>query len=214
MTRKIPLILIFCLLTGVPAIRAERKMDVKKIKKMERAAIIRMAGDEIKKSIDPDFEAKNFDRVSVLAGKNEVLVSFSMSVRYVPWQSAFLYDASVIFSKQIMLSCGPVVNPENFKPGKEPVFFKPSPESWEATDFILDAVNRSKEVGPLPDKKIPQGSVMTIYEHKGHYQVLMLSEHTESFYKVNRKTGQVYDASHNHLEAEPGGGNENYREIK
>lgn len=57
---------------------------------------------------------------------------------------------------------------------------------------------------------------MIIRDNKGFYKITMLSTHQESNYKIDKKTGNVYDSMHVHLIPPPDFEDKNnrYEEIK
>jgi hypothetical protein len=181
-------------------------MKIDEIKKLGRDAIINLAVEKLNQQFTEagvsDFNPANFDRIKVKINENSVSVSFGMVYRYIPLDSAFYYGVFINLTENL-ISYDLLANPkDNNHPGK-PKFFTPTLESDKAIFFILDASNKSFEVDPIIDGQLPDDTTITIYETPDHYDIEVNSEYVVSNFKINKISGEIYDATHEHIEPEP-----------
>jgi len=189
--------------------REVEKMDVKEIKRLGREGIIDLAVKRIRQSSTVDlstFDIKNFDRIKVMASETSVYVTFHMSIRYVPSNSAAQYGAYVNLVDNVM-SFKRIANPREYKEDVKVKlkFFTPTEESEKAIAFVKDAIQKNDR----------RESDFTIYEKPDYYEIEIVEEEVEGGYKIDKITGKIYDVYHAHLVPEPKHGDEErFEEIK
>lgn len=134
--------------------------------------------------------------IEVLTRQDTTYVIFSLPVKYVPLASAAYYGVTVdITNKAIFYSS--LSNPEDYFEGtKELDFYEPTEKDRESIDFVADAIYRDSGFDFRIEK--PQDE-MVIYERDTHFAVTVTSRFQESFYKIDRKTGRLFDKGHAHL---------------
>jgi hypothetical protein len=198
---KIPLLLVtaksramknpLCLLLLFSAtlLFSQKKERIDSLKKLGRDSLVKLA---VKKLKDPAFDPELYDRISVKAYPASLLVSFEVSV--------LIYSESSCYYKAVYI---PLVGDGIGRTirGKcaDPEFYRPSPGDKKKIKFIFDAINKSNEVGDVPDNKLDPGTFMEISELPHHYYVEVSSWGSFSFYKVDKATGKISGAGHEHL---------------
>jgi len=211
------LILISIFLVGCQAtpkvikeeLKEGKEMNVEDIRKLGRKGIIDLAVERIRQSPTIDsssFDIKDFDRIKVMASDQSVYVTFNMSIRYVPLNSASHYGVYVNLIENLM-SFGHVSNPRDYKEDIEAKlkFFTPMEESEKAIAFVLDAIRKNDR----------SESEFTIYEKPNYYEIEIVEEEVEGGYKVDKVTGKIYDVYHDQLVPPPGDRDEEkFEEIK
>jgi hypothetical protein len=167
-------------------------MDLEELKKKSRIEIIEMA---VKQLNDPAFKKESYDRIQVMAGDHKLYVIFDVSICYIPkgksWYGSIYVD---IPGRQISKSVF-----SNEAPSSEPGYYSLDEKNKEAIDFIMKSINKSNTVGDLPGSVVPEGSRMLILEKPDCYAIEMDSETIVSNYKIRKKTGEIYEAGHNHM---------------
>jgi hypothetical protein len=165
--------------------------EVDQMLKSGKDSIINMALNMLDKNLTTD----NFARISIMTNGQEVLVLFSNPIKYVPRNTSYCFDASVyLIEKQ--QSYSPISNPADYQ-SDNVVFYKKNDEAEKNIQFVVDAINNSGEVGPFD-----QGSfedAMIILDNKKYYEISVVSEYIESWYKIDKSTGRIYDSGHAHL---------------
>ncbi len=81
---------------------------------------------------------------------------------------------------------------------ENPKFYKQTDAIKKKMDFIFNAINKSDEIGHMPNSKIDEGTNMTITEKLMYYYVEMSSWSTYSHYKVDKGSGKISEANHKH----------------
>lgn len=149
--------------------------------------------------VDKDMKIKNFSKIMVLTNGSLVYVSFMNPIKYLPMGSVFYSDVDVnILDKTINYN---LTSNTQLETNSKIPFYTESPESQLHIQFVIDAINKSGEIGSVDIETFEDN--MTIREHENHYEILVVSESTESSYKIEKKSGRIYDAFHAHLEAVP-----------
>ena len=82
-----------------------------------------------------------------------------------------------------------------------------------AIAFVIQAVNRSPEVGDVPEGRLSPGTSMTIRDEGDSYKVSVGDAWMDSFYRVDKQTGAISDAMHAHMAPEPGVDGEEFEVI-
>ena len=202
-----------CASTQTPDFATTNKVNINELKQMGRKELIRLAAQEVRGFGDDNFNPENFDRIRVMAGKDSIHVSFSMSIKYVPQNSIYKYDATVNFSgpdrfsefqvMPISISSTPESNPEDYRPKKEIGFFRPTEDSRKAIDFILNTMNKTHKGGFYAKKTWPWDHEMIIRDKNDHYQIEERDPDTIGYYSIKKKSGKIYEEGHIHLIRNP-----------
>lgn len=194
----------------------ERAMTIPELRNLDRQGIIRVATKHIREDY-LSFDPYNFEHIRVMAGKETYQVTFQKAIVYLPMKSIYYTGVTISLMDGIAL-LESKSNPSEYYPDTDPEFYQSTDAHWKIIDFVLDAINRDAAIGSIPDKKLDPGNIMTISENADYYQVDVLSEGMESFYKVNKSTGKIYDSWHAHLEQIPmlddGSQREVFQEVK
>jgi len=192
MAMKFFVAMVFFAATGNSMAHPDPRID--SLIKLGGEALIEMAVKEIN---DPGFHRENYDRISVLANKNTLLVEFRLSILLKSKSSCFYYvvDVALVGSG----TGGNIIGDCDETP-----YYQNSPADQKKIRFVLDAINASDEVGHIPDYKLPDDTSMEIIENAGHYQVEVSSWSTFSYYKVNKLTGKISEAGHKHYDRSDG----------
>lgn len=181
-------------------------MDIKELKKLGKKAIVKRAV-EAAKSRFPSFDPKAFDRTRVMVNDEGVWVSFTNPVTYIPRKAAFYEDLDVqleLGSLELGQTSSRIAkNPEEGTSPDEPPF-PVKTTGWEkAVAFVLDAINKSGEMGRFERGAIPADTRVRIYGRTGHYDVQIVGTYTEYDFSVRKTSGKIYDISHADLARSP-----------
>jgi len=169
----------------------------KKVKhyiKTGRDSIIKTASHKIGEAIDIENCI-----VQVKASKTSVIVSFHNPILYIPKYYAYNYNHEINIIDNS--SCSIVAaNPEDFDNDdfNIPNYFR-TKEHEKHILFVLNAVQKSNEVGSIQIEDFSFDNTMIIRNKGNFYKVNMLSPYQESFYKIDKVTEKIYDAGHTHF---------------
>ncbi len=178
--------------------------EVEEIIKLGKERIIQLAQELLDEDIDP----RHFPRIKIKANSKEVLVSFLHPIKFLPKNSVYCYNIFVsLVKKRVYRDI--FSNPPGSLNEKAPVF-KLEGENEEKFQFVVDAINKSFKVGSLDEKKFDAD--MRIREEDDHYDVIVTSRFQESFYKIKKESGELYDDGHSHLIPPPTLGDEDIME--
>jgi hypothetical protein len=187
-------LLLMSLFTGGILSAQKKTMSAEELKKLGRDSLIKMAVHTVK---DTAFHASYYQDVTVKANKEHVRVIFSNPVR-LKMKKYCYYDAVEVdlsngtVSRSLTGECdAPII-----------AFYKPTPEMNKKIAFVFDAINKSDEIGHVPDNKLPAGTIMDIIDNKNYYLVEVSDEDTFSTYKVDKTTGKISEANHKHYAKE------------
>lgn len=195
------LLAIFSLVFCVTTMKAQTKLD--SLKALGRDSLIKLA---VKKLNEPAFNPANYDIITVKANSNTLLVEFALSIQFIsPGACYYHYVTVALYGHG---SGGGITGDcENVK------YYNPSASDKKSIDFVFNAINKSEEIGHVPDKKLDPGTTMEITEKPTYYYVEVSSWSTHSEYKVSKATGKISDASHKHYDRS-GEGKDEFEEVK
>ena len=185
--------------------------QAEKLKASGRDSIIKSAI----KIIGEDIDINNF-MVEVKASKTSVIVSFHIPIIYVPLNSVFCHDFGVDLITGSSWS-NIVSNPEGYGTDKNDIpNYSSTSETQKNIQFVINAVNNSEDIGSVDIQDFNIDDCMIIRDNQNFYEITMLSTHQESFYKIDKVSGKVYDSRHAHLIPPPFDEDDNnkYEEIK
>lgn len=170
--------------------------EVEQITKLGKDAIVQMALELIDKEVSLD----NFARNYVLTDGKEIFVSLRNPIKYLPIASVFYFDIVVhLLGKQV--SYDPMSNPYNSYEQEEIPFYTQTEEAEKNIQFVVESINKSKEVGSFDIENFED--TMIIKETEKYYDITIVSAFQESMYKIEKESGRIYDATHAHLEPDP-----------
>jgi len=219
--------IISCASTQTPDPAITNEVNIKKLKQLGRKELIRLAAEKIR-SEDNHFDPENFDRIKVMASKQTIYVSFDMSFKYIPQNSAYTYAVSVDLYKfdnnseyQIIPSITSCIesNPKGYISKKESGFYSPTEVSRKAIDFVLNTMNKTHKDGFYAKKTWPWDHEMIIRDKNDHYEIEERHPATIGYYSIKKKSGKIYDEGHMHLIENPHpieleGFGEKFEEVK
>lgn len=160
------------------------------LKALGRDSLIKLA---IKKINDPKFDPANYDLITVKANSKSLIVEFDLSVRLISNSSCYYH--SVFVSLYGGGSGGSITGDcDNVK------YYHPSAADKRSIEFVFNAINKSDEIGYVPDNKLDKGTTMTITEKPTYYYVEVSSWSTFSHYKVSKGSGKISEAGHKHYD--------------
>lgn len=169
------------------------KPTVDDLKKLGRDSLIKMAVKELN---DTAFHPEYYDVVEVMYKKDAMEVNFSLSVRFHSGKKCFIEHVTVGLLNS---------NNGNSSSGDcdEMSYYKPSKKLQKKIDFVFNAINKSDEVGHIPNNKLPAGTKMDITEYMTYYYVEVSDDVLYSHYKVDRNTGKISEAGHKEYASSP-----------
>ncbi len=180
----------------------EMDKDVEKIILLGKDSIIKLALKKIEKAGLPSnggVSIENFSQIKVLTDGKEVWVSFSNLIKYLPQKTIFYSDVGIGLLKGI-ISRNRVSNPVDYSE-KIISFYKETKEAKMNIQFVLEAINKSGEIGAIDITNFEDN--MIIREYDNYYGISIVSESQESSYKIEKVSGEIYDSEHAHLVPPP-----------
>jgi|SRR5690606_10932589 len=207
--KRIITCILFLLFNGI--IFSQDKLalkDVEELKQLGKDSLIKLALSYMDKSID----VSQYN-IKVLANKSEVIVSFRIPVKYIPYNSEYFYDASVDIGNDF-ISYANYSNPEDYQ-SNTVSFYTPTEEHKENLKFVVNAINESKKENIVPVNITELTDDLIIREKPDRFDIEYVSEKYDLVYKMNKVSGEIYDLTMGYLEPSP---NENegieYEEIE
>ncbi|WP_282117326.1 hypothetical protein [Cellulophaga baltica] len=191
----IPLLVVFSYCNAQSPKKEKVKMnkEVRTLVNLGKDAIIQQALT----ALDQNASLTNFSTTSVQTNGKEVYVVFSNPVLYLPLNSIFKYTMGVHFTTGAQFS-NTIANPEDFKPTTAIPIYQETATATEHIAFVVEAIPNLN----VSDLKDFEGSLI-IREKEDYYAVHVVSEMQESWYKIKKDTGTMYDEGHAHLEPQP-----------
>ncbi|HEY0653473.1 MAG TPA: hypothetical protein VGD65_10105 [Chryseosolibacter sp.] len=177
--KAIASILIFVIATSATAADA----NIDSLKKLGRAALIDLA---VKKLDDKRFDPKQYDRITVKATKSELLVEFALSVRVERPGDCYFAFVWVPLAGMGTMGMGD-------RACKEGSYYKGRKRDKKHIAFVLDAINKSKQVGRFKDNQVPAGTTLTIIPEKDVYKVGIADEGMHIGFNMDKRTGDISD---------------------
>ena len=166
-------------------------------KKLGRDSIIKLAMNFMDNKIEP----ANYD-IRVLANKTNVVVSFYIPVKYVPYNSEYFYDAVVDMTNEF-ISYDNYSNPREYQ-NNQVSFYKPNKEDQKNIEFIINAISENGTKGGIPPIDLTNfKDHLIIRETPKHFDIVFVSETYDLTYKINRKSGKISDLVTGYIEPQP-----------
>lgn len=143
---------------------------------------------------------QNFNKIKVTTNGKEIYVSFRNPIKYLPIESVFYFDAGVNLLEKVTV-CSPVSNGIVEYKNKIIPFYKETQETKMNIQFVIEAINKNREVGSIDRANFEDD--MIIREYENYYDISIVSEFQESSYKIEKISGKISDAEHAHLAPPP-----------
>ncbi len=166
--------------------------EVKEIKKMGRAAIIRMAVNEV--SGDPESLLNDENvHISVWYNDVEVKVEFidNSPIRYLPYNSKYYYrvEVGVYLSERRSLTGRIIDNlaQEDNPYDKDVYLYRTTKEKQKLVDHVIKLNNSNKKAFPIEN-----ASVVLVREQEKYYDIQIRMDYP-IIYKINKTSGKIYD---------------------
>ncbi|RKR07014.1 hypothetical protein CLV91_3244 [Maribacter vaceletii] len=191
----IQLILVFssCYAQDFKNNKIKMNNEVKELVKLGKDSIIQLALP----LIDEKASLENFTHTSVQTNGNEIYVVFSNPIMYLPINTIFYDIVGVNLTTKLSFK-SKVVNPIGFTTEKSIPYYKQTEDFKKKIEFVIAAIG-SFDTADIINFK----DQMRILEKEDYYDISVVSEMQESWYKVKKITGEMYDEGHAHLEPEP-----------
>ena len=173
--------------------KGKMNKDVKELVELGKDSIIQLALP----LIDKKASLENFTNLSIQTNGQEVYVAFSNPIMYLPINTIF-YDNVGINLTENSIFKGSVANPIDFTTEKSIPYYIQTKYIKKNIEFVIQAID-SFDIADIINFK----SQMRILEKEDHYDISVVSETQESWYKIKKVTGEMYDEGHAHLEPEP-----------
>jgi hypothetical protein len=170
--------------------------EVEEIVLLGKDSIVQLA----LKLIDEKAGMRNFTEIKVMTNGKEVYVSFRNPIKYLPIKSVFYFDVRVSLFEKIT-SYGPVFNGTVEYDKMNIPFYKETKETKMNIQFVIEAINKSAEVGSIDMANFDDNLIISEYEN--YYDIRVVSEFQESSYKIEKISGKISDAEHAHLVPPP-----------
>lgn len=165
------------------------------LSKLSKEKLVALAASKMDKK---SFKVSDFTDIQIWLEGDELQVIFSHAIQYIPAKGQFYYAAHVE-----LVTGSSSLSIQGKGPDDEDIQFYSPAKFKKQIKFVFDAINKSDEVGSIPEGQLPEGT-MKIYENIGHYDVSVDSYSTHSSYKVKKGSGKIYDAGHKHFMREEG----------
>lgn len=142
-----------------------------------------------------NFSQIDFEMYSIIvkANSQSIMVWFKLPIKYLQTKSSY-YGNMVVDIKTNFYSIQQISNPKDY--GGKPQFYSSSPALNKNVQFVLNAIESSKEIDPSFNEEI------IISEYKEYYEVTTQSTYHFSSLKVAKDSGEIFDWSHESLEPE------------
>ena len=170
--------------------------EVEEIIQLGKDSILQLA----LRSIDERASIQNFAKVKIMTNGKDVFVSLRNPIKYLPIKSVFYFDVMISIiektSNYSPVSNGVVYNERDTIP-----FYKQTKGIKKNIQFVIKSINGSTVVGSIDTASFVDD--MIIREYENYYDIIVVSEFQESSYKVEKTSGNIYDAEHSHLVPPP-----------
>jgi hypothetical protein len=166
---------------------------------MNESAAVEQAIERAVELLGMELDREAYE-IHVSTVEGDAYVSFTMPIKYVPLDTAAYYGVTVDLTNEFVYYSS-LSNPEGYYDGTGKVgFYEPTEEDRKSIDFVAEAISRDSGFDFRLEK--PQDE-MVIYERDTHFTVTVTSRYQESFYKIEKETGRIYDEGHAHLVPPP-----------
>ncbi|WP_425628727.1 hypothetical protein [Cellulophaga lytica] len=164
--------------------------EVKELVKLGKDSIIKLALP----LVDKNARLENFPKTSVQSNGKELYVIFYNPVMYLPINTVFYDNASVNLTTASG-SKSTVANPLDFNNQKNIPYYVQTESIKKNIAFVCNAID-SFNYADIAEFN----GTMRILEKEDYYDISVVSETQESWYKIKKVTGKMFDEGHAHLE--------------
>jgi len=202
---QLTLIFLSCYAQGLEKNKIKMNKEVKKIVALGKDSIIKNALT----LIDKKARLENFTNTSIQTNGTEINVVFSNSIIYLPNNSIFYVTANINLNTKA-INKGTVANPIGFHTKNTIPYYTQTEETKRNIEFVIKAIETSDK----PDI-ILYGGMISIREKKEYYAVSVSTEDYESWCRVKKISGEVYNEGYAQLAPQPYDKNEEeaFKEI-
>ena len=186
---------------GIQNCMAQREIEA--LKELGQLRIIRLAVMDMQDSFEETQD--NFDltayKESVWANSKEMKVLFKLpKIVFLPINSSFYGNLAgdVInkrFSMQVLANPTDYNGPTGFYPSY------PEYEILEQIDFVIEAINKAHGEGAFTQEEF-EGNI-EIRENANFYDIITRLGATNTYFKVEKKTGRLYNERHRAVRLAP-----------
>jgi len=147
--------------------------------------------------IDEEVSIENFTHTYFQTNGEEVIVSLFNPIKYLPMNSIFYFDVHVNLTKETVTKDS-WANPRTYQSKAAIPFYKPTAAIDKHLQFIIEAID-TMDMHDLDNFE----DFMMIREHETYYETEVISETQESYYKIKKVSGELYDEMHGHIVQNP-----------
>lgn len=129
-----------------------------------------------------------------MASSKEVYVSFLTPIKYLPINSAYNFDVEVLLIEK-SISYHNLANPIGYDEDKMDLpFYKETENGKKNIQFVIEAIKKkaSFDVSKFEDS-------MIIRDNNDFYDISVQSDYQDSWYKIRKLTGKIFDEGHAHF---------------
>ncbi len=167
--------------------------EVEELVKLGKDSIIQLALS----LIDEKASLENFTHTSIQTNGNEIYVVFSNHIMYLPINTIF-YDNIVVNLTTNTYFKSNAANPIGFTTEKSIPYYIQTEDIKKKIRFIIELID-SFDTADIVNFR----GQMRILEKEDHYDISIVSEMQDSWCKIKKITGEMYDEGYAHLEPEP-----------
>lgn len=175
--------------------------NIKMTKEVEQ--IIELGSDSMIQSalsiIAEEVSLINFSNIKLTTNGDEIHVLFYNPIKYLPENTSLHFSITVALIEKVTYS-NPNSNPVGLTKKNTP-FFEANEESKKNILFVIESVNKCNSVGNIDIENFHDQ--MAIREKKECFDVSVYSENYESWYKVNKVSGEISDIGHAAIAIDP-----------
>jgi len=186
---------------GIQNCMAQR--EIESLKELSQLQIIRLAVIDMQDSFEETRD--NFDltayKESVWANKTEMKVLFRLpKIIFLPLNTSFYGNLSGdVINKRFSMEV--LANPPEYN-GPTGFFHQfLEYETLEQIDFVIEAINKAQGEGSFNEEGF-EGN-MEIREYANFYDVITRLGATNTYFKIEKKSGRYYDERHRQVKLPP-----------
>ncbi|CAM1354596.1 hypothetical protein [Tenacibaculum insulae] len=175
-----------------PENKPKMSKGVEDIINLGKDAIIKLALN----LVDEKVSVKNFTQTKIMTNGEEIYVYFKNPIKYLPINSSFYFDVGVNLSSKTVYK-NSIANPVALLNKNDIAFYKETSAIKKQITFVVKAIGINiSDLHNFEDEII-------IREKETYYAVNVISKFQESWYKIKKESGEIYDENHTHLEPLP-----------
>ena len=184
----------FIFITIFIGLKAQGLMSIEELSNLDRDSLITLA----KEKIDQPFSTDLFDRIEIQYSKEDVDISFKMSICYIPSNSQYYYGVNVYLIQDIVTYTA-FANPQDFH-SDNCTFFIPGTESEKSIKFIVHALDKLGDIEFTHKGQLYDTETMVIRNNPNYYDIEIISESWDYSCKIDKNTQEVYNIVNGFME--------------